>query len=87
MANPDYRVNEYGVDVRFLRVGQWVIVRYDGEPDMKALLTYVEDRQDSYKGERTLKGLHLMEGGWQVHSFTNTIVVETYDYHCLKAPK
>lgn len=87
MAKPDFRINEHGIDVRFLHVGDWVTVRFNDWPDQKALITRIEDRQDTYKGERTIRALmtHPSKVGWNEESFQNTQVVKVISH--IRAPK
>jgi hypothetical protein len=54
MAKKDWRVNEHGIDVADLKVGQWITVRWNDEGDIRCLLVNIELRPKSYKGTRRL---------------------------------
>lgn len=72
MAKQDRRINEHGIDVRNLKPGMWITVRWCGKndewEDEPCLLLAVEDKQASYKGVRGIVVFDRDEKGkWRIN--------------------
>lgn len=64
----DLRINEYAIDVRNLKAGDWVVIRWNDSPDDVALLLEVEERQKTYKGSRQLRIMYQgKKGKWTMN--------------------
>lgn len=91
MAKPDYRINEHGIDVRDLRVGQLVKVWFNDSPDQLVILTEIESYQSSYKGERGIEGLILEKDGWRalrgchVNTQVKEVIGMLHEVHAMNA--
>lgn len=55
MSKKDLRVNEFGVNIKDVEPGVWVTTRWTDAPDQPALVLDVEERQATYKGNRSIR--------------------------------
>lgn len=77
MAQKDMRISKHGIDVRKLEVGMWVELEWNDAPNEIALIVSLEERHDSYKGERSVGTMSHDAAGWFIRmaSATHTQIV------------